>query len=99
MLHLGALLHAGMGLANAQSKNLTSAGCIDATGFQKCQDAATASIAACLAHADADLSPTETLACGCTNYVENYNCYASHCWNRVRYIDPLLWPILTVAGQ
>lgn len=86
MLLLGALLLAGLGLANAQSKNLTSAGCVDAAGFQKCQDAATTSTAACLAHANADLSQTEILACGCTNYVENYNCYASHCWNRVSYI-------------
>ncbi|KIM95259.1 hypothetical protein OIDMADRAFT_72181, partial [Oidiodendron maius Zn] len=68
--------------ASAQSQNLTSPGCVDVAGFQKCQDAATAATAACLSHADGDLSQTETLACGCTNYVENYNCYASHCWNR-----------------
>jgi hypothetical protein len=77
------LFVASLGLASAQSKNLTSAGCVDAAGFQKCQDAATTATAVCLGHADADLSQTEALACGCTNYVENYNCYATHCWNRV----------------
>lgn len=82
MLLHGLLVLASIGLASAQSQNLTSAGCVDVTGFQKCQDAATAATAACLSHADGDLSQTETLACGCTNYVENYNCYASHCWNR-----------------
>ena len=82
MLLHGLLVFASIGLASAQSQNLTSAGCVDVTGFQKCQDAATAATAACLSHADGDLSQTETLACGCTNYVENYNCYASHCWNR-----------------
>jgi hypothetical protein len=57
---------------------------VDSVGFQQCQDAATATTASCLGHADADLSQLETLACGCANYVLNYNCYATHCWNRVR---------------
>jgi hypothetical protein len=85
MHRFGVLLLAFVGLTNAQSKNLTSDGCIDAAGFQKCQGVASVATAACMSHADADLSQTEALACGCTNYVENYNCYAAHCWNRVSY--------------
>lgn len=100
MLVAGLYLIASVGLTYAQTKNLTSDGCIDASGFQKCQDAATAATAACLGHANGDLSQTETLACGCTNYVENYNCYAAHCWNRVgrsRYFTPP--SDLMVTGQ
>lgn len=63
--------------------NLTSAGCIDAAGFEKCQAAAAATETACLDKADADQSSLETVACGCESYIENYNCYAASCWNRV----------------
>jgi len=82
MIFLYFPVFAFIGLSGAVT-NLTSDGSIDASGFQKCQDAATVSTTACLNKADADGSQLETLACGCTNYIENYNCYAAHCWNRV----------------
>ncbi|KDR83369.1 hypothetical protein GALMADRAFT_637600 [Galerina marginata CBS 339.88] len=72
---------AAISLANAF--NLTSTGCADAAGFQSCQNAVADATSACLAQADKDHSSLESLACGCTYYVFNYNCYAEHCWNRV----------------
>ena len=45
MLLRGLLILASIGLASAQSQNLTSAGCVDVAGFQQCQDAATAATA------------------------------------------------------
>lgn len=63
--------------------NLTTTGCVDASGLQQCQNALATEISDCLSRADADGSQLETVACGCDNYVGNYNCYATHCWNRV----------------
>jgi hypothetical protein len=60
--------------------NLTSTGCADVSGFQTCQNSVTTSVAACL---NETTTQTETVACGCSNYIGNYNCYASYCWNRV----------------
>lgn len=80
--------------------NLTSDGCIDSSGFQKCQNAATVSTTACLNKADADGSQLETLACGCVDQIENYNCYAAHCWNRVRRsYSVLVLDLTTTTGQ
>ncbi|KAE9375867.1 hypothetical protein N431DRAFT_556195 [Stipitochalara longipes BDJ] len=59
---------------------LTNTGCADAVGFQTCQNGVTAAVSTCL---NASTTQTETLACGCSNYVGNYNCYAAYCWNRV----------------
>jgi hypothetical protein len=59
---------------------LTSTGCADAAGFRTCQNGVTDAVYKCN---NASTSQTETLACGCSNYVGNYNCYAAYCWNRV----------------
>jgi hypothetical protein len=59
---------------------LTSIGCADMAGFQSCQNGVTDAVYACN---NASTTQTETLACGCSNYVSNYNCYAAYCWNRV----------------
>ncbi|PMD45492.1 hypothetical protein L207DRAFT_481871 [Hyaloscypha variabilis F] len=59
---------------------LTSTGCVDAAGFQTCQNGVTAASYTCL---NASTTQTETLACGCSDYVGNYNCYSAYCWNRV----------------
>ncbi|UKZ74503.1 hypothetical protein TrVFT333_002173 [Trichoderma virens FT-333] len=62
---------------------LTSTGCADASGFDSCQKQANDQLSTCIAQADKDNSQTEILACGCQNYVDNYNCYSAFCWNRV----------------
>ncbi|OBT75494.1 hypothetical protein VF21_04920 [Pseudogymnoascus sp. 05NY08] len=73
---------AAIGVATAVVQ-LTTTGCSDASGLETCLNAVTASTSKCLNHADADASQLETVACGCANYILSYNCYASHCWNRV----------------
>ena len=66
-------------------KNLTSTGCADASGFQTCQDAANTKISACLSQTAG--STEEEEGCACEDYILNYNCYATHCWNRVWECD------------
>ena len=61
--------------------NLTTTGCADASGLQKCLDDETMTTLACIHEADG--SQIAILACGCTDYIRKYNCYSSHCWNRV----------------
>ncbi|RFU30309.1 hypothetical protein B7463_g6022, partial [Scytalidium lignicola] len=87
-------LVAALRVANAQSSSsssgiitLTSDGCADSKGFDSCMAPVTASTTSCLNRADADGSQTEILACGCVNYIGTYNCYASHCWNKVFECD------------
>lgn len=75
-------IFAVIGVATAVVQ-LTTTGCSDASGLQTCLNAVTASTSKCLTQADADASQLETVSCGCTNYISSYNCYASHCWNRV----------------
>ncbi|KAK5991867.1 hypothetical protein PT974_05254 [Cladobotryum mycophilum] len=70
-------------LAAAASNPLTSTGCADPSGLQTCQNAANQKTSACIAQANKDGSQQEILACGCQDYVNNFNCYATHCWNRV----------------
>lgn len=70
-------------LAATGSVTLTSTGCADASGFESCQKQANDQLSSCIAQAKKDNSQTELLACGCQNYVDNYNCYSTSCWNRV----------------
>ncbi|PNY18341.1 Uncharacterized protein TCAP_07545 [Tolypocladium capitatum] len=70
-------------VAQPGAANLTSTGCVDVSGFESCQMDATAKGSACLATARKDGSELEVVACGCANYMDNINCAASHCWNRV----------------
>ncbi|KND93435.1 hypothetical protein TOPH_01889 [Tolypocladium ophioglossoides CBS 100239] len=70
-------------VAQSATANLTSTGCVDVSGFESCQKDATAKASDCLATARKDGSELEIEACGCANYIDNINCAASHCWNRV----------------
>lgn len=70
-------------LAVGADVNLTTAGCVDPAGLQTCQNDANKQTTACINQADRDNSQKELLACGCADYVNNYNCYAAFCWNRV----------------
>ncbi|KAL5604986.1 hypothetical protein FOVSG1_005133 [Fusarium oxysporum f. sp. vasinfectum] len=69
-------------LATADVK-LTSSGCADASGLEKCQASVNKKTSSCIAQARHDNSQLELLACGCQDYVDNFNCYAASCWNRV----------------
>ncbi|KAK0391550.1 hypothetical protein NLU13_1050 [Sarocladium strictum] len=62
---------------------LSSKGCADPSGLEKCQASANDQTSSCIAQANKDNSQRELLACTCVDYVSNYNCFASHCWNRV----------------
>ncbi|KDR77081.1 hypothetical protein GALMADRAFT_225213 [Galerina marginata CBS 339.88] len=68
------------GLSNAAA-TLTSTGCADPAGMQKCLNDNAASLTACINKANGDQQII--LGCGCGQYIDNYNCYASFCWNRV----------------
>ncbi|KAF5682445.1 hypothetical protein FCIRC_4999 [Fusarium circinatum] len=70
-------------IAAAADVTLTSSGCADASGFEKCQASANKKTSSCIAQARHDNSQVELLACGCQDYVDNFNCYAAFCWNRV----------------
>lgn len=61
--------------------NLTSTGCADVSGFQKCQNDANEKSNACFAKTGGDVAAQQ--ACACETYILNYNCYATSCWNRV----------------
>ncbi|KAJ4153590.1 hypothetical protein LMH87_010073 [Akanthomyces muscarius] len=67
----------------AATVTLTKDGCVDASGFETCQNAATKKTSVCVGQAKRDGSGTELLACGCQDAVDNFNCYAAHCWNQV----------------
>lgn len=69
--------------AIAASPSLTSKGCVDASGFESCQNDANKQTSSCISQAKKDNSQKELLACGCQDSVNNYNCYAAYCWNRV----------------
>lgn len=73
----------GRAVAQSSQVNLTSTNCVDVSGFESCQKDATAKDAACLAQARKDASELEVEACACASYIDNINCAASHCWNRV----------------
>ncbi|KAL6857341.1 hypothetical protein J3F83DRAFT_763685 [Trichoderma novae-zelandiae] len=84
MLRLALLpLLTGAALAATGGITLTSTGCADSSGFESCQKQADDQLSSCIAQANKDDSQLELLACGCQNYVDNYNCYSSFCWNRV----------------
>ncbi|CAK7237843.1 4-aminobutyrate transaminase [Sporothrix bragantina] len=70
-------------LAAAANVTLTSTGCADPSGFEDCQNKVNDGTSSCITQADRDGSDIELLACGCQDYVGNYNCYAAFCWNRV----------------
>ncbi|KAH8900101.1 hypothetical protein GQ53DRAFT_208742 [Thozetella sp. PMI_491] len=70
-------------VAVCSAANLTTTGCADAAGLQLCLNTAASTANTCNADAEANGSKLELLACGCQFYVDNFNCYASHCWNRV----------------
>nr|RBQ94008.1 hypothetical protein FVER53263_09992 [Fusarium verticillioides] len=63
--------------------SFSSACCADASGFEKCQASASKKTSSCIAQARHDNSQEELLACSCQDYVDNFNCYAAFCWNRV----------------
>lgn len=63
--------------------NLTSSGCVDPSGLQSCQKKANDQTTSCINQAKRDSSQEELLACSCADYINNYNCYAEFCWNRV----------------
>ncbi|CAH0055297.1 unnamed protein product [Clonostachys solani] len=67
----------------ATTTNLTTTGCVDTSGLQKCLDKVASTAQTCLDNARKDGSQVETLACGCVFYTDNINCYAASCWNRV----------------
>ncbi|RDW80155.1 hypothetical protein BP6252_04793 [Coleophoma cylindrospora] len=84
MLRSVLILLAATALSHAATTyNLTSTGCVDASGFESCQADVSALTAACITRAAADRSDLAVIACGCAGYVGDYNCYAQHCWNRV----------------
>ncbi|KAH8805028.1 hypothetical protein F5884DRAFT_884977 [Xylogone sp. PMI_703] len=62
---------------------LTSKGCANPSGFESCQAEATSAYNLCTDNADKDHDDKEKDVCGCVNYTDNYNCYATHCWNKV----------------
>lgn len=70
-------------LATAADVSLNSSGCVDPSGLEKCQSGITKKTSDCIDQARRDNSQQEILACGCQDYVDNFNCYAASCWNRV----------------
>ncbi|EEU34450.1 uncharacterized protein NECHADRAFT_82281 [Fusarium vanettenii 77-13-4] len=74
-------------LATAVDVSLKSTGCADAAGFESCQTSANKKTTSCINQAHRDDSQQEILACGCQDYVNNYNCYAAFCWNKVWECD------------
>jgi hypothetical protein len=79
-----------LGLAvvvTAADVSLKSTGCADAAGFESCQSDANKKTTSCINQAHRDDSQQEILACGCQDYVNNYNCYAAFCWNKVWECD------------
>ncbi|RSL55514.1 hypothetical protein CEP53_007070 [Fusarium sp. AF-6] len=74
-------------LATATDVSLKSTGCADAAGFESCQGSANKTTTSCINQAHRDDSQKEILACGCQDYVNNYNCYAAFCWNKVWQCD------------
>jgi hypothetical protein len=74
---LSALL--GLGICQPPAV-LTSTGCVDPMGLQQC-------------FAEASSAPNNDLnpyvdGNKCTEYIQNYQCYAQHCWNRVSPHQP-----------
>ncbi|KAJ3495451.1 hypothetical protein NLG97_g3391 [Lecanicillium saksenae] len=67
-------------MAQDQS-TLSMAGCVDDSAMATCQAAASSEFNDCIARSGNQ--KTQLLACGCTNYIQNINCAASACWNRV----------------
>ncbi|RSL49065.1 hypothetical protein CEP54_012602 [Fusarium duplospermum] len=67
--------------------SLKSTGCADASGFESCQSTANKKTTTCINQAHRDDSQKAILACGCQDYVNNYNCYAAFCWNKVSECD------------
>ncbi|KIW20416.1 hypothetical protein PV08_00991 [Exophiala spinifera] len=80
LLLLGLCLASSVAGANV---NLTSAGCVDPSGLQACQNKVNEQTTSCINQAKRDSSQQELLACSCADYINNYNCYAAFCWNRV----------------
>ncbi|KAJ4205912.1 hypothetical protein NW759_014389 [Fusarium solani] len=74
-------------VATAADVSLKSTGCADAAGFESCQSDANKKTTSCINQAHRDDSQQEILACGCQDYVNNYNCYAAFCWNKVWECD------------
>ncbi|KAL6362197.1 hypothetical protein LRP88_04274 [Fusarium phalaenopsidis] len=74
-------------VATAADVSLKSTGCADAAGFESCQSDADKKTTSCINQAHRDDSQKEILACGCQDYVNNYNCYAAFCWNKVWECD------------
>lgn len=74
-----------LSLAASASANttLTSGGCADPSGLDSCLAKSNDQASSCLNQARKDNSQVEVLACGCQNYVNNFNCYAANCWNKV----------------
>lgn len=74
------------GPALAQTFNLTidSTTCIAPSDFNTCYAAAVGSETACITVAG--VNQDAILACGCVGYIDKMNCFASACWNRVRFV-------------
>ena len=72
--------------ALAQTFNLTidSTTCIAPSDFNTCYATAVGSETTCITVAGANQDAV--LACGCVGYLDKMNCFASACWNRVRYV-------------
>lgn len=72
-----------LGATALADATLTKYACIDPSGFSSCQSTASQKTSVCIAQAKKDGSQKELLACGCQDSVDNFNCYATHCWNQV----------------
>lgn len=80
-MRLELLLCIAAAAAVSAVQNLTSDGCADASGFQSCQNNANVKINSCLSKTAGNLELQE--GCACEDYILNYNCYATYCWNQV----------------
>lgn len=67
----------------ATTTSLTTTGCVDASGLQRCLENVASTAQTCLDNARKAGNQAETIACGCVYYTDNVNCYAASCWNRV----------------
>ncbi|KAF4341219.1 hypothetical protein FBEOM_4877 [Fusarium beomiforme] len=77
----------GLATLATAADTLKSSGCADSSGLESCQADVNKKTSSCIAQARRDNSQQEILACQCQDYVNNFNCYAAFCWNKVWECD------------
>jgi hypothetical protein len=60
--------------------------CADPVAYTECYDLAVSSGESCVSKAQ---NNEEEQECGCVDFIQQINCFAEACWNRVRLL--VLW--------